>query len=321
MVTACSDSEPEKTSEADFTFHIEPFSVPAGEEIQDCYFVEVPDQADGADLWVDKFRIELKPGSHHMNVFRIGTVGALDGKPGDVVKGGECWKGGNWADWPLIVNSQASSEEQPFVEWQLPAGVAQRFAPGEKLMLQTHYVNATTQETPGQGEVSVAFFRSKEKNPVEMGTLFAKQSKIRVCQSTPAASYHGTCRFASETPIHVAAANGHFHSRGLRFGISTWDGATAPTAAQEFYQSESWDDPPMAFGMDMSLPQGGGIWWSCDYQWEKPPTSCDAVNAADAQKQNDCCYTFGSKVETNEHCNAFIYYWPKLPAASVTCEI
>ena len=25
-----------------------------------------------------------------------------------------------------------------------------------------------------------------------------------------------------------------------------------------------------------------------------------------------CCFTFGPKVEVNEHCNAFVYYYPKL---------
>jgi len=27
--------------------------------------------------------------------------------------------------------------------------------------------------------------------------------------------------------------------------------------------------------------------------------------------QLDCCYTFGPIVEKNEHCNAFVYYYPK----------
>jgi hypothetical protein len=31
----------------------------------------------------------------------------------------------------------------------------------------------------------------------------------------------------------------------------------------------------------------------------------------------DCCYTFGPIVEKNEHCNAFIYYYPKQD--NVTC--
>src|SRR5262245_36844767 len=50
------------------------FSVPAGEEIQDCYFFQVPDLAGGADLMIDRTVLALNSGSHHMNVFRVGTL-------------------------------------------------------------------------------------------------------------------------------------------------------------------------------------------------------------------------------------------------------
>ena len=38
---------------------------------------------------------------------------------------------------------------------------------------------------------------------------------------------------------------------------------------------------------------------------------CDGLNALDKQGANDCCYTFGPIVEANEHCNIFVYYYPK----------
>ena len=28
--------------------------------------------------------------------------------------------------------------------------------------------------------------------------------------------------------------------------------------------------------------------------------------------QLDCCYTFGNSAEVAEHCNVFVYYWPKV---------
>ena len=180
-------------------------------------------------------------------------------------------------------------------------------------MLQIHYVNATTQATPYQGKVGVNFTRSRVAAPIELGTLFATQQSIRVCQSNPRPSYKGTCSFPSGTNIKVAAANGHFHSRGRAFKIWKWDGhtTTQPEDAAKFYQSDAWDEPPMSVGLDVDIPSGGGIYWSCDYQWARPSVGCDAVNAKDKQMANDCCFTFGPEVETNEHCNAFVYYWPK----------
>src|SRR5262245_60569098 len=87
------------------------FEVPSGVEMQDCYFFDVPDLAGGADLWIDRAKLALNSGSHHMNVFRIKTIVNLDpanGQPidlggvqGTVIHGAdsmECWKSSNWAD-------------------------------------------------------------------------------------------------------------------------------------------------------------------------------------------------------------------------------
>ena len=68
------------------------------------------------------------------------------------------------------------------------------------------------------------------------------------------------------------------------------------------------------------MPAGGGVWYSCSYQWSAParrPIGCDGLEPYDARHhatpaaQQDCCYTFGPIVDKNEHCNAFVYYYPK----------
>jgi hypothetical protein len=314
---------PDLTPEEGFTYYVAPFDVPAGAEIQDCYFFAVPDLDNGQDVWIDRFVIAQRTGSHHMNVFRVKTILELGGQPGDIVRGGPCRESVNWADWPLVANSQESSADGPAVDWVLPTGVAQRFKPGELLMLQTHYVNATRQVTPGGGEVKVAFYRSKLADPIEMGTLFATQQSIRICQSAPKVSYDGTCSFPNATePVHIAAANGHFHARGTRFKIYTWDGRSLdkPPEEQLCYESTSWDDPPMTTGMDEVVQPGGGIFWSCEYEWTPPGEGCDVVNARDHQGAGDCCYVFGNSAESAEHCNVFLYYWPKIDNTDIFCN-
>ncbi len=334
-VAACSGSEgpqgsgpidklvPDLTPAEGFTYYVPPFDVPAGEELQDCYFFAVPDLNDGQDIWLDRFSIAQRTGSHHMNVFRVKTILALSGQPGDVVVGGPCRDSVNWADWPLVVNSQDSSDDSPVVDWKLPEGVAQRFAPGELLMLQTHYVNATRQVTPGGGEVKVSFYKSAFANPIEMGTLFATQQNVRVCKSHPNPIYDGTCAFPSNgQAIHVAAANGHFHARGKKFDIYSWDGRTStlPPADDLWYESNRWDDPPMKIGMDEIIQPGGGIWWTCEYEWQEPGEGCDVVEGRDPQKAGDCCYVFGNSAESAEHCNVFVYYWPKIDDTNIFCN-
>jgi hypothetical protein len=308
--------------EQGFGFRTPQFDVPAGSEIQDCYFVKVPDLDSGRDVWIDRTVIAINPGSHHVNVFRVKTIGGLDpargepfregGTEGTVVRGGECFKSANWSDWPLVANSQKSNPQDPYTTWQLPDGVAQRFRPGELLMIQVHYVNATTQRTPFRGRVGINFHRTAIPSPLELGTLFATQQSIRICRSNPRPTFHGTCSFPPGT-VRITAANGHFHSRGERFRIYAWDGRSdaPPAESARFYESLDWNDPPMASGLDVQIPEGGGIWWTCDFRWREPAVGCAAVDAKDPQRAGDCCYTFGPEVETNEHCNVFVYYWPK----------
>jgi hypothetical protein len=312
-----------------FSLRVPEFEVPPGRESQNCYFVEVPDLDNGNDIWLDRILTAINPGSHHVNVFRVKTIIGLDPAmgtpttlgdyPATVVEGSDdqnnpCWGSTNWADWPLVANSQKAKLEEPLTDWKLPEGVAIRFSPGERLMVQTHYVNSTEQATKFGAKVGINFYRRQAAEaPVEMGSLFATQQNIRVCASNPKVSFSGTCKFPND--VTVAAANGHFHKRGARFGISAWDGASIdhPAPAAQFYESNDWNDPPMATDLNVPAPAKSGIWWDCDYQWHEPQDfSCSDVDAKDPLKADDCCYTFGGITDVGEHCNVFLYYYPKV---------
>ena len=312
--------------------------VPPGTEEQDCYFFKVKDlaAANGMDPTqpVNLHRIQAAQlkGSHHMNIFRVKTIVKLDPAAGAVQKAtngvGECFKSGNWADWPLVGNSQVDGQ----LDWTFPDGVANTFQPDEWLMLQTHFVNATTQKTPtSYGKVRVNFYAMPAADvKYQLGTMFATKQSIRICKSNPTPSFTGTCQINSKDPVHIIGANGHFHSRGTKFDMFAWDGTstTIPDASKKFYESDNWDSPPMLTSpaLDVPVPSKAGVWYSCDYQWQPPDPSvgCDGLNAYDKTKWStpdsalDCCYTFGPIVEKNEHCNAFVYYYPK--ADDVFCN-
>jgi len=107
-------------------------------------------------------------------------------------------------------------------------------------------------------------------------------------------------------------------------GDEDWS-TTTPPESDRFYQSLTWSDPPMMHSPDLqqAVSANGGVWFTCSYQWDDPSTAtngvdtCATLNAYDAKKhmtppaQQDCCYTFGPQVDVNEHCTAFIYYYPK----------
>lgn len=316
------------TPEQGFSLRVPPFEVPPGRESQNCYFVRVPDLDHGNDVLVDEVKTAINPGSHHMNVFRVKTLFDLkpeDGRPimlGDyeatVIEGSDayqtnpCWNSANWADWPLVANSQHAAVDDPYTDWKLPTDVVIRLQPGEMLMVQTHYVNTTDQPTEFGAKVGINFYRHRgTAATMDLGTLFATQQSIRICQSRPNVTYSGTCRFPNPN-VTIAAANGHFHKRGREFDMYAWDGLSevTPSVAARFYHSDAWNDPPMARDLAVSSP---GVWWSCGYQWQAPTTvTCDDVNAKDPLHGGDCCYTFGGNTDIGEHCNVFLYYYPRV---------
>jgi hypothetical protein len=333
----CPEGNPPVTPETDpaqldpppqgqgFQLETETIKVEPGVEQQDCYFFRVRDLAaqnglnPDAPVYLHRVQIAQRAGSHHMNIFRVRSIVGLDPKNGPIQRGqnnvGECFKSPNWADWPLVANSQLDGQ----LDWTYPDGVANEFQPDEWLMLQTHYVNATTQATPeGFGLVRVNFWTMpKEQVTAQLGTLFATKQSIRVCASNPTPEYDGTCQFKSKEPVHVIGANAHFHSRGKQFSMYAWDGTSIEKPADEaqFYTSTAWDEPPMLTSpeLDTTIPGSGGVWYTCGFQWQPPEPSvgCDKLNALDKKGEGDCCYTFGPIVEQNEHCNIFVYYYPK----------
>ncbi len=304
-----------------------------GEEVQNCFFFQVKDLMAGGGLEAEDqlnlFRIQIHQteGSHHMNLFRVRTIvdaeDNLDPAKGNQLnKGGTgpCFKSSNWADWPLIANTQIDGQ----LDWTFPTGVVNKLDPEEWIMLQSHYVNATTQTTPaGAGAVAVNFWHLPDEDVVhEMGTLFATKQSIRVCQSNPTPQFTGSCQMATAgSPVTVVGANAHFHSRGKQFKMYGWDGVSVtPDLSQQFYVSDVWDEPPMARAESLvEVPAGGGVLYTCDFQWTEPPAAlgCAGVDEFDKTKymtpddQLDCCYTFGPLVDRNEHCNIFVYYYPK----------
>jgi hypothetical protein len=197
-----------------------------------------------------------------------------------------------------VVNNQDGGS---VVDWQLPDGVGQKFSGGELLMLQIHFVNATTQASPSGGQGAINFYTMKSAPPNELGTIFATNQQIRVCPGE-SRTFETHCR-APLSNTTIVAANGHFHSRGTQFTMNLVDALGNTILPQPFYVSTRWDDPPMARGLDVAIPDAAAVSWSCSYTAD--PSSCG--NPADS-----CCFTFGGTVETQEHCNAFIYYYPKI---------
>jgi hypothetical protein len=258
------------------------FDVAAGTEVQHCYYFKLPSDV---DLDVTMIQIRYLTGSHHMNLFQSDQ---------DIPDHDEdCWQKvmfsgpDNPNGWDLIAGSQSTA-----LDWQLPPGVAFHLKAHRQLMLQTHYVNAATQNTPtskGLVKVNLAAEPDPSKITSHMGTMFANNVNINIPPHSER-SFSTTCGMSSE--VHVAALTGHFHSRGRTFSVNVAPDGMSPGA--EIYRSRAWSEPPFTvLDQPVLLPSGGGLYYTCDYQ-----------------NDTDQTFTFGPHVETQEHCNLFAYYYP-----------
>jgi len=297
---------PPATAEDGFQYVMPPYDVPAGTEVQNCYFFESPYDE---DICIGEITVAQNPGTHHMNVFRLGTEYDLWGEPGDAVLGNSdttspCWRSSNWADWPILVNSRQSYPDG-FYDWTLPDGVAHKLKAHEVLMLQSHYVNANTQ-AGDHAVVYVNFDRVPCDDIQEVGTVFASNQGIDVCPGDVDVTFSASCGNDFPQDVTVIAANSHFHSRGTNFDIEAYDPVSGEYG-DPFYENTSWDEPIMATDLDVVIPAGERLGWHCSYTYVDPvaPATCSDLGAG-------CCYVFGPSVEANEHCNMFAYYYPKV---------
>lgn len=306
-----------------FEFVTPPFDVPAGTETERCYFIQVPDLNDGGEAWFDRVAMAMNPGGLELNVLRVKTELNLYGNPGDVVVDGECFRQGNWSDWPVVVNSQQSRADKPVVDWSLPAGAGIAFAPHELLVVQVHYVNDGSRTTPNRGQAGVAFYRSASTNLGRMGVIHATRQNLHVCESGTPAAYAGQCSFATPGAT-IVAANGLSGPRGQSVDLYAWDvdSGGSPTGAP-FYASTAWDAPPMATTLAIPVAAGAGFQWTCSYAWSAPasPHACSDVDAVDRFDGGDCCYDYGLHVGTAERCDAYVYYYPTVTADAGSVSI
>src|SRR5262249_2391393 len=141
------------------------------------------------------------------------------------------------------------------------------------------------------------------------------------------------------------------------FTICPWDGLTTDSCTStHFYESTTWSEPPMMTGLNVAVPAStthmgaacatdgdctasgggtctnnvcttkifGGLVFTCDYKWAPSPACADGCSCLVKPKptapMGECCYGFGGVVETGEHCNAFVYYYPKINRTDIVCQ-
>jgi len=257
---------------------IGPFSVPQGHEVQLCQTFKL-DNDDAFALHEIEARHSL--GSHHLILFR--SVGNLpvDDQTFD------CWGVVNWDQWSFVADVQQRED----LTWTLPDGHAFVLDPHQQMMVQAHYVNATTVQTPEQALAFMNLYRVPVADVrYKVGSMFTVNTNVLIPPHSQFTN-HRNCIFSTE--VRLVGMTGHFHARGLEFDVDELD--YSGRTQKRLYQSLDWNNPPFQ-AWDPTVFEQRGIQFSCTYF-----------------NDTDQTITWGSHADVQEHCNLFFHYTTLYP--------
>jgi hypothetical protein len=262
-----------------------PFDVAPGGEVQLCRTLKL---SNDEPMAVNRLEVIMNEGSHHLIVFR-----SYKDFPDEIFP---CWGTVNFDDWDFVMDVNRSGG----YDWKLAPGQAFVMKPHQQIMIQSHYVNATTVQSPDGARNYVNLHATHDPVAHELRGMFTVNSRLNI----PPQSYWSTtrrCRFSRDAQI--VAMTGHFHARGLEFTVNKFqDPETGDITTPEFdmgriYTSDSWNapnfqvfDPPQL----VSIPQG--LRFDCSYY-----------------NDSDNWIGFGGHADVQEHCNLFFQYYDTLP--------
>lgn len=261
--------------------------VEAGQEVQLCKYVAMP--TDRGDMAASRASHSYSEGSHHFLVYRTTFDAVPEG-------GGELHPCDETA-WMSDVRGVAYAAQTPEGELSLPEGVSQRFAPGEVLLFQTHYLNAGLE--PIDATMHLAFDMVDPADaPVEAGVFFFFNPVIHVPPRGESTS-RLSCPVTGDVDLVFAVS--HMHARGVGYEAEV-DGE----APGSLYASNQWAEPVSRVFAEgeagAHLAAGSTITYACDF-----------ANPGDATFQA------GPSATTNEMCMFIGMYYPRLDTETELC--
>jgi hypothetical protein len=238
-------------------------TVEPGQEIERCKFYQVPP----GGLNVNRTTVRYVAGSHHVLLHRteytaIPTT-TRNGAPAPVADANgvfDCAEGAT-ADWEVsgIVGGAQSAHAAAAAPF--PPGVANKLAPGTVLLINTHYLNATSKPLTAEARINLYTIPDSAVT-IEGGQLFFYNPFIRLhAQSTGSARM--SCPITQD--ITVMSGQSHMHKRGTDYVANLTE--TVNGAPTQIYESHDWENVPVAsWENGLALHQGQSIDYTCFYR-------------------------------------------------------
>jgi hypothetical protein len=282
-----------------------PFNVAAGGEVQVCRTFKL---GNANEMAVNRINVVMNQGSHHFIIFRAKRDMGAD-------QTFACWGTVNFDDWEFVLDVNKTGGE----DWQLHDGQGFIFEPNQQMMVQSHFVNATTVQSPAGGMVYANLYEiDRAKVQHELYGKFTVNTNLALPPMSNFESYRD-CTF--NRGVRVVAMTGHFHARGTMFRVRE---VTDPQTGQ-FPPEMILRDQIYCSGPDCECPGGAADcperhsgWDSPLFKTFDPPLFIDAIEGVrftcDFYNYTTNMIGFGGHADVQEHCNLFFQYYYDLPA-------
>ncbi|WP_437606754.1 hypothetical protein WMF20_38270 [Sorangium sp. So ce834] len=235
-------------------------TIEPGQEIERCQLFVAPPEG----LNVNREVVRYSGGSHHVLLYTTPyTEIPTETRRGvalDASQVHDC-NDGPQADWDAkgVVAGSQSPDGNSFLG-ELPEGVALKVAPGTVLLMNTHYLNASSAPLETDARINLYTIPDEEVK-VEAGMLFHYNPFI----SVPA---HGASsarmRCTTEKDISVVRIQSHMHRRGVGYVANKVDLDGEMTA---LYAHDRWEGvPSQEFSPFLEVKAGESLDYRCDFK-------------------------------------------------------
>jgi hypothetical protein len=222
------------------TLTMDPFMVPAGQEIFMCQTFANPFKGQQADI--KTYDLNMAQGSHHMFLFYQSS--ATNSGVATCPQGGLTFA-------PFTFSAQNQKATQTY-----PQGIGATIPTSIGFVLNVHYINSGSK--PIQGSVQITMSIAKPGIITQhAGVLFLNQISLSVPAGTQ--PYTATRSYKLPQDVYILTSGSHMHQRATNFVASTSTGTT-------LFQTTQWaEPPPQAYSPPLHLTSGTTVTWSCTY--------------------------------------------------------
>ena len=236
-------------------------TIESGQEIERCQLFVAPKEG----LFVRKDEVRFTAGSHHVLLYRTPyTKLPTENSKGEKIDGTkvhDCADGAT-AEWNVdgvLAGSQSGDGDSLLGE--LPDGVAVKVDPGTVLVMNTHYLNASSKPIEADARINLYTLPAAQVK-TEAGVLFYYNPFILIPENGTATA---RMRCTVQEDISLVRVQSHMHRRGV--GFAAYLGDSAGANQQEIYANTEWEKvPAKAFSPMLQIKAGQTLDYRCDYK-------------------------------------------------------